>query len=89
MAIVSVRRQGGAAVMTIPHDVLKTLDIEVGCKLEVAVEDGAFTARPRKKAARRRYSLRELLRGATPEAMRRLKEETALAREGEPVGREL
>ena len=89
MTTVSIRRQGGAAVMTIPTGILKTLRIDVGSKLEVAVEDGAFTARPKAKRERRRYSLRELLRGATPEAMRRLNAETAWAREGDPVGREL
>ncbi len=47
-----------------------------------------FTARPKAEPKRRRYSLRELLRGATPEAMRRLNAETAWAREGDPAGRE-
>ncbi|MBA3810851.1 MAG: AbrB family transcriptional regulator [Caulobacteraceae bacterium] len=89
MTIVSIRRQGGAAVMTIPAEILRTLRIDVGAKLEVAVGDGAFTARPEGKTERRRYSLRELLRGATPEAMRRLAEETDWAREGDAVGREL
>jgi antitoxin ChpS len=89
MTTVSVRRQGGAAIMTIPAEVLKTLRIDVGSKLEVAVVEGVFTARPKGKNERRRYSLRELLRGATPEAMRQLNGETAWAREGDQVGREL
>ena len=89
MTTVSIRRQGGAAVMTIPAEVLRTLAIDVGSKLEVVAGDGAFTARPMGKTERRRYSLRELLRGATPEAMRRLNEETAWARGGDPVGREI
>lgn len=89
MTTVSIRRQGGAAVMTIPTGILKTLQIDVGSKLEVAVENGAFTATPKVKMERRRYSLREILRGATPEAMRRLNADTAWAREGDPFGREL
>lgn len=89
MTIVSIRRQGGAAVMTIPAEVLKTLRIDVGSKLEIAVDEAGFVARPKGRTERRRYSLRELLRGATPEAMRLLNDETTWAREGEPVGREL
>ena len=89
MAIVSVRKQGGAAIMTIPAEILKALKIDVGSELEVALTDGAFTARPGEKPTRKRYSLRELLKGATPEAMRQLTDETAWSREGDPVGREI
>ena len=89
MANVSIRRQGGAAIMTIPAEILKALHLEVGSQLEVVVTDGAFTARPQTKTARQRYSLRELLRGARPEAMKQLIDETAWAREGCPVWREL
>ena len=86
---VHVRRQGGATIMTIPVEVARALAINVGDTLDVEVADGALTAKPRGKPVRRRYSLRELLRGATPQAIRRLNRETAWAREGEAVGREL
>ena len=89
MSTVSVRRQGGAAVMTIPAEVMRALSLDVGAELEIAVGEGGFTARPSRKPARKRYSLRELLKGATPEAMRQLNEQTVWAREGDPVGREL
>ncbi|HEY1935049.1 MAG TPA: hypothetical protein VGG99_23845 [Acetobacteraceae bacterium] len=89
MSLVSIRRQGGAAIMTIPSDVLKALHLDVGAQMEVAVTADGFTARPQQKPNRRRYSLRELLRGATPKTMQRLQDETAWAREGSPVGREL
>ena len=89
MTNTTVRRQGGAAIMTIPGDVLKSLRIDVGTELEVSVADGVFMARPKTRPRRRRYSLRELLRGATPATMRELAEATAWAREGDPVGREL
>jgi antitoxin ChpS len=75
--------------MTIPAEVLRALQIEVGAELDIALSGEAFIATPRPKSARKRYSLRELLRGATPEAMRRLNDETACAREGGPVGQEL
>jgi antitoxin ChpS len=89
MAIVSVRRQGGAAIMTIPAEIVKALGIDVGSKLEIGVSGDAMTARPAAKAARRRFTLRELLRGATPNVMKELHDETAWAREGGSVGREV
>jgi len=75
--------------MTIPANVLKILNVEVGATLELDVTNGAFTARPAHKAARKRYTLAELLRGVTPEDMAALSADTAWAREGGPVGREL
>lgn len=81
-----VRKQGGAAIMTIPAGVLKELGIEVGAELSLAVADGELVARPL-KAPRKRYSLKELLEGAN--AMSELNAATDWAREGESVGREL
>ena len=89
MKTVSIRRQGGAAIMTIPPEVLKTLQLDVGSKLDVEVNGDSFTARPRSRPVRKRYSLRELLRGVTPDKMRKLNDETSWAREGDPVGREI
>jgi antitoxin ChpS len=89
MITVNIRKQGSAAIMTIPADVLKRLDLDVGVTLELAISDGSFTARPVRPATRERYTLAELLRGVTPDLMAELAAETAWAREGEPVGREL
>lgn len=89
MINVMVRKQGGAAIMTIPADVLKQLDLGIGSTLELHIADGAFTARPAQSPRRRRYPLAELLRGATPEVMAALQADTAWAREGDAIGREL
>ena len=92
MITVNIRKQGGAAIMTIPSDVLKMLNVEVGASLELEVSNGAFTARPARPArpaARKRYTLAELLRGATSNDLAALQVETAWAREGESVGREV
>jgi antitoxin ChpS len=89
MPLVSIRRQGGAAIMTIPAEVLKTLHLDVGAQMDIAVTDEGFTARPVEHPKRRRYTMKELLRGATPETMRQLQEDTAWAHEGPSVGREL
>lgn len=87
MTTVNVRKQGGAAVVTIPANMLKMLHIDVGSKLELDVSEGVLTARP--AAGKRRYSLSELLLGVTPKRMAELNAETAWAREGEAVGNEI
>ena len=87
MSTVTIRRQGGAAVMTIPVDVLKRLDIGVGSTLELEVAHGRITARP--VGPRKRYALADLLRGVTPKVVAELNAATAWSREGEPVGREI
>lgn len=89
MTVVNIRRQGGAAIMTVPADALRALRIGVGSSVEVAIVSGALVVTPIEKAARRRYSLRDLLAGATPKNLLQLADETAWAREGDPVGREL
>jgi len=89
MIKVNIRRQGGAAIMTIPSNVLKRLNVEVGASLELDVNDGAHTARPAYKTGRKRYALADLLRGVTPKMMSRLNADTAWAREGRPVGGEI
>ncbi|NWB97293.1 PbsX family transcriptional regulator [Pseudomonas gingeri] len=82
-----IRRQGGAAVMTIPPTLLKLLHVEVGAQLELTVVDGELVARPVIHPVRKRYSLEELLQGS--EEIAELNAETAWAREGDPVGREI
>ena len=87
MAVTSkIRRQGGAAVITIPPALLKLMDVDVGAQVTLSVAEGELTARPVRQG-KKRYSLAELLEGA--EAMKRLNAETEWAREGDPVGREI
>lgn len=82
-----IRRQGGAAVITLPPTLLRLLHLKVGAQLELNVVDGELIARPLVTPSRKRYSLAELLEGA--EDIAELNKQTALAREGDPVGREL
>ena len=89
MTTVNIRRQGGAAIVTIPAMLLKQLNVEVGEALELEVADGMLTARPTMLDRPRRYSLKELLHGATPRNLAALKRQTAGALDGAPVGREL
>jgi antitoxin ChpS len=81
-----IRRQGGAAIVTIPPSLLKQLDAAVGTELSLRVSGGELVARPLRQG-KRRYSLEELLEGS--ELIAEINAEAAEAMEGDPVGREL
>ncbi len=81
-----IRRQGGAAVMTIPPALLKMMDLEVGDQMSLAVSNGELVARP-VAVRKKRYSLSELLEGQ--EIMAGLNAQVAGAREGDAVGHEI
>ncbi len=87
MISVNVRKQGGAAVVTVPAEVLRQLHIGVGSQLNLEVSGGVLTVRPATK--KRRYTLAQLLQGVTKNNMAQLNTETAWAIEGEPTGREI
>ena len=80
-----IRKQGGAAVMTIPPTLLRLMDVEIGAQVTLTVEGRKLVAKP--AAARKRYSLAELLKGS--DAVKKLNAEVASTREGDPAGREL
>jgi antitoxin ChpS len=87
MAIMSkIRKQGGAAVLTIPPALLKLMELDVGAQVTLSVERGKLVAEPA-MSKRKRYSLPELLKGSA--GMKRLTAEAAWAQDGEPVGREI
>lgn len=86
---VNIRKQGGAAILTIPSDVMKLLSLKVGAKLSLEVIDGDLIIHVPKAKERKRYTLEELLVGTTPESLKKLNQVTAHAREGRSVGREL
>jgi antitoxin ChpS len=89
MLSMPLRKQGGAAVVTIPPSVLKSLDLKVGSELQMDVRDGALVMVPLVATKRKRYTLAQLLVGATPAAVKALNKDTAWFREGDAVGREL
>jgi antitoxin ChpS len=72
--------------MTIPPALLKLMNATVGTEVSLSVTDGQLIASPVRKASKR-YPLSELLKGA--DAMRELNAQTAWARDGDAVGREL
>lgn len=75
MITLNIRKQGGAAVITIPADVLKLLNIEVGDVLALDVKGKKLVISPIKELPKR-YSIAELMEGATQENLKALKEET-------------
>lgn len=89
--VVRVRRQGGARVMTIPPVLLASLGADEGTELAVDVKGGKLVAEPiaaePAPAARRRYTLSELLQGA--EHLPEIYASVAGALDGEPVGHEI
>lgn len=58
-----IRRQGGAAVVTIPPALLKLMGTEVGSELALEIENGNLVATP-VRGQKKRYSLAELLEGS-------------------------
>ena len=89
MVIVSIRKQGGAAVVTNPSAILRLLNLEVGARLELNVKDGKLVASPVEETKPKRYTLEKLLKGATEENMRLLNEDTVWALDENRQGREL
>lgn len=89
MLTMPLRKQGGAAVLTIPIALMKRLQFQVGESVEMDVQDGTLVLKPLKDKPRKRYTSAELLAGATPRALKALNASTAWAHEGEPVGHEL
>lgn len=89
MSTVNIRKQGGAAIITIPAEVLKELAVGVGQALDIEVSNGALIARPTRGGVRRRYSLAELLEGVTPAVAREMAKASAEWNDGPSVGREL
>jgi len=89
MITLNVRKQGGAAVITIPSDILELLDIQIGSKLGLDVNGKKLIIHPIKKEIPKRYSLTELLKDIQPEDIKALKKETKWFREGKSKGREI
>ena len=72
MPTVKIRKQKGAAIISLPAEVLKELGIGVGQSLDIEVSNGALIVRSAGRPARRRYSLSELLEGVTPAVAREM-----------------
>ena len=85
---VHIRKQGGAAIITIPAHILSELQLHIGDDLMLDVGKNSFTAKPVTRK-RKRYTLKELLKGATPKKMKALNKNTEWFRDIKPVGKEI
>lgn len=81
---VRLRRVGGSVMLAIPPAILDALDLEAGVAVGVSVDDGRLVVEP---AARRRYSLDDLLAQCDRRARRPAGDREWLS--GGPVGHEL
>jgi antitoxin ChpS len=88
MLSMPLRKQGGAAVLTIPPSVLKGLNAQIGTQLSLELQGDKLVIQPM-RSMRKRYSLSQLLEGSSPRLLKALNQETAWSREGEAVGREI
>lgn len=87
--VVQIRKQGGAAIITLPSVVLKDLNSGIGDKLELAVAGGVLTAKIAHKRERKRYTLAELLEGVTPELAEEMHKEAQSWLDAPSFGREI
>jgi antitoxin ChpS len=88
MLVTKIRKQGGAAVVTLPAEVLRQMEVGVGENLSIVVAHHTVTMRVT-RGERQRYTLYELLAGVTTEDTQNIADDTAWARDGDAVGREL
>ena len=89
MVIVDIRKQGGAAIMTIPSAILRLLGLEIGSKLELDVKNNTLIARASLPKVNKRLTLTQLLEGVNVKTIQELNDQTKWAREGMTQGQEL
>lgn len=91
MVTVQIRKQGGAAIITIPAHILKELHLQVGAKLLLNVTAHGFSVKPAAayKRVRKRYTLKELLKGVTRKEMKAAMKKLEWLDDMKPVGKEI
>lgn len=62
MATATLRTLGGSVVLAIPPNLLETLHLQAGSKVEIDLSGDFLTLKPA-QPARKRYTLAELLEG--------------------------
>ncbi|HEV8145025.1 MAG TPA: antitoxin [Bryobacteraceae bacterium] len=63
MPSVTLRKSGGAVVMAVPRKILELVQLEVGSKVDLTVENGRVVISPERRP---RYTLTELLSKCRP-----------------------
>jgi antitoxin component of MazEF toxin-antitoxin module len=89
MLSTTLRNQDSDTVVTIPPSVLKSLNLKVGDELQMDVRDRTLVMVLVLATKPKRYTLAQLLVGATPAAIKALNYDSAWSREGNAIGCEL
>ncbi len=84
MHTTNLRKVGGSVMLAVPPALLDLLELGVGAKVDVAVENGRLIVEPRKRP---RYSLDELMAQCDEGAA--LSDEDRAWIDAKPVGNEL
>ncbi len=84
MHTTNLRKVGGSVMLAVPPALLDLLELGVGAKVDVAVENGRLIVEPRKRP---RYSLDELVAQCDEAAV--LSDEDRAWIDAKPVGNEL
>ncbi len=84
MATVTLRNLGGSVVMAVPRKILRLVQLDVGSRVDVNVDNGRLVIEPRKQP---RYTLAELARCRRSDLAPKRADRAWL--DGGPAGREL
>ena len=84
MTQVTIRKSGGASIISIPKVILRTLALDAGASLDLSIEDNKIILTPIKES----LTLEAILEGS-PKSALRLTEEDQLWLNSQPVGKEI
>ncbi len=79
-----LRRVGGSVMLAVPPALLDLLNLEIGAKVDIGIEDGCLVVAPK---ARPRYTLDELLAQCDEDSV--ISADDRLWLDSRPVGKEL
>jgi antitoxin ChpS len=83
-AISSIRQSGGANIISIPKAIINTLDLDVGSKMELSIQNNAILLTPVKQEV---MTLESLLKDS-PKSCFKITDEDRVWIDSPPVGRE-
>lgn len=71
MATISIRRSGGASIVSLPKSILSTLGLDIGSKLDLSIDDGQIVLKPIEEE----LTLEDVLAGSPKERLQLLEED--------------
>jgi antitoxin ChpS len=79
MTSVTLRNLGGSVVISVPKKILDLVDLDVGSKVDLRIENGRLIVQPSKKP---KYTLGELLARCKPSDLRPARKDRGWLRSG-------